>query len=257
MWAKAGIDKSRISAITDEIGLSTLEAIAFAHYYGHAEHGDPQSGGPRQEGVFPAARRPRSRADADLFAREGLKVSFVNTSLLKFTWPGTEPARKRNETPEARERRLAAEKARFDRRLDDAQLAIRCAQIMGCDKIRVFGGTRVADPPSMYQRIADELGERSANWPSARKVYFLLENEGSQNCGHEPGTGRRAETGALEMDRIQLGPEQRPWHGSRLPRRLQRAPQGAHDELADQGPGHHAAQSARGLEDHHHGTQQR
>src|SRR4051812_35720427 len=34
LWGKAGIDKSRISAITDEIGLSTLEAIAFAHFYG-------------------------------------------------------------------------------------------------------------------------------------------------------------------------------------------------------------------------------
>jgi len=31
--AKVRIDKSRISAITDEIGLSTLEAIAFAHFY--------------------------------------------------------------------------------------------------------------------------------------------------------------------------------------------------------------------------------
>ena len=28
---KTHLDKSRISAITDEIGLSTLEAIAFAH----------------------------------------------------------------------------------------------------------------------------------------------------------------------------------------------------------------------------------
>ncbi len=28
------IDKSRISAITDEIGLTTEESIAFAHHYG-------------------------------------------------------------------------------------------------------------------------------------------------------------------------------------------------------------------------------
>src|SRR4029077_12146515 len=33
MGAKTHLDKSRISAITDEIGLSTLEAIAFAHHY--------------------------------------------------------------------------------------------------------------------------------------------------------------------------------------------------------------------------------
>src|SRR6266581_8096894 len=34
MAAKTHLDKTRISAITDEIGLSTLEAIAFAHHYG-------------------------------------------------------------------------------------------------------------------------------------------------------------------------------------------------------------------------------
>ena len=80
------------------------------------------------------------------FAKEGLKVSFVNTGLLKFTWPGTEPSRRRPETPEARDKRLASEKLRWDQRMEDFQKAIRCAHIMGCDKVRVFAGTRVADP---------------------------------------------------------------------------------------------------------------
>lgn len=179
MWAKAGIDKSRISAITDEIGLSTLESIAFAHYYGltNIEIRNPADRGKKEYALLPEAE---IKADADLFAKEGLKVSFVNTSLLKFTWPGTEPARKRTETPEAREKRLASEKSRWDRRMEDAQLAIRCAHIMGCDKIRVFAGTRVEDPKSMQERIADTLGEVS-KLAEREKVYFLLENEGSQN----------------------------------------------------------------------------
>ena len=179
LWAKAGIDKSRISAITDEIGLSTPEAIAFAHFYGlsNIEIRNPAERGRKEYALLPEAE---IKADADLFGKEGLKVSFVNTSLLKFTWPGTEPARRRQETPEAREKRLATEKARWDRRMDDAQLAIRCAHIMGCDKIRVFAGTRVEDPKSMYQRIADALGELS-KLAEREKVYFLLENEGSQN----------------------------------------------------------------------------
>lgn len=179
MWAKAGIDKSRISAITDEIGLSTLEAIAFAHYYGlqNVEIRNPADRGRKEYFLLPEAE---IKADADLFAREGLKVSFVNTSLLKFTWPGSEPARKRNETPEARERRLASEKARWDRRMDDIQLAVRCAHIMGCDKVRVFSGTRVAEPSTMYQQIADMLGEVS-RIGEREDIYFLLENEGSQN----------------------------------------------------------------------------
>ena len=175
--AKTRIDKSRISAITDEIGLSTEESIAFAHHYGlqNVEIRNPP--GKREYFTLTEAE---IKADADLFAKEGLKVSFVNTSLLKFTWPGMEPARKRQETPEAREKRLEAERARWDRRAEDAMKALRCAQIMGCDKVRVFAGTRVEDPKSVYQRVADEIGELS-KLAEREKIYLLLENEGSQN----------------------------------------------------------------------------
>jgi len=175
--AKTHIDKSRISAITDEIGLSTLEAIAFAHYYGMQNVEIRNSPGKKEYYVLPEAD---IKADADLFAREGLKVSFVNTGLLKFTWPGTEPARRRTETPEARDKRLAAEKVRWGQRMEDLQRAIRCAQIMGCDKVRVFAGTRVENPAGLYQVIADTLGEMS-KLAEKEKVYLLLENEGSQN----------------------------------------------------------------------------
>jgi len=177
MAAKTHIDKSRISAITDEIGLSTLEAIAFAHFYGMQNVEIRNPPGKKEYFTLPEAE---IKADADLFAREGLKVSFVNTSLLKFTWPGTEPARRRTETPEARDKRFAAEKARWDLRMEDFQKASRCAHIMGCDKVRVFAGARVADPTTVYQTIADTLGEMS-KLAEKEKVYLLLENEGSQN----------------------------------------------------------------------------
>jgi hypothetical protein len=175
--AKTRIDTSRISAITDEIGLSTLEAIAFAHHYGMQNVEIRNPPGKREYFTLP---EPEIQADAGLFAREGLKVSFVNTSLLKFTWPGAEAARRRTETPEARDKRLAAEKVRWDQRMEDFQKVIRCAHIMGCDKVRVFAGTRVAEPATVYQRIADTLGEMS-RLAEKEKVYLLLENEGSQN----------------------------------------------------------------------------
>ena len=182
LGAKNRIDKTRISAITDEIGLTTDESIAFAHKYGmhNVEIRNPPKNEPTAKKEYFTLTEPEIKADAILFSKEGLKVSFVNTSLLKFTWPGTEPARKRNETPEAREKRLANEKARWDRRMDDLQKAIHCSQIMGCDKLRVFAGTRVEDPKTMYQQIADTLGEMS-KVAEKEKVYLLLENEGSQN----------------------------------------------------------------------------
>ena len=177
MAAKTHLDPSRISAITDEIGLSTLEAIAFAHFYGlqNVEIRNPP--GKKEYFTLP---EPEIKADAELFAKEGLKVSFVNSSLLKFTWPGTEPARRRTEAPEAREKRLAAEQLRWDQRMDDLRKVIRCAHIMGCDKVRVFAGARVADPAAVYARIADTLGQMSI-LAEREKVYLLVENEASQN----------------------------------------------------------------------------
>jgi sugar phosphate isomerase/epimerase len=176
-----GWDKSRISAITDEIGETTDDSIAFAHKYGltNVEIRDRRLDGKRKE--YFTLSEAEIKADALRFQKEGLKVSFVNTSLLKFTWPGTEPARRRQETPEAREKRLAAEKARWDRRLDDLRSAIRCAHIMGCDKVRVFTGTRIEQAQTMFPRIAETIGSEFAAVAEKEKVYLLLENEGSQN----------------------------------------------------------------------------
>jgi len=172
------MDKTRISAITDEIGKTTDESIAFAHQYGleFVEIRNPP--GSRKE--YFALPEPEIKADATRFASEGLKVSFVNTSLMKFTWPDMQPARQRQEDAAARDKRLASEKARWDRRMDDLHAAIRCAQIMGCDKVRVFTGTRTADPASQFPRIAETVGKMAATAEN-EKVYLLIENEGSQN----------------------------------------------------------------------------
>ena len=177
-WARSRIDKSRISAITDEIGLSMDEAIAFAHRYGlqFVEIRNPP--GSRQE--YFALTEPEIKADALRFRNEGLKVSFVNTSLLKFGWPESEPVRRRPEEPPAREKRLASEKALWDRRMEDLHKALRCAQIMGADKVRVFTGSRVADPKTMFPRIAEVLGELALA-AEKEKIYLLIENEASQN----------------------------------------------------------------------------
>jgi L-ribulose-5-phosphate 3-epimerase len=176
--ARNRIDKSRIGAITDEIGLSTDEAIAFAHQYGlqFVEIRNPP--GSRKE--YFSLSEPEIKVDALRFRNEGLKVSFVNTSLLKFGWPGSEPVRRRPEEPAAREKRLASEKALWDRRMEDLQKALRCAQIMGADKVRVFTGSRVAAPETMFPRIADVLGEMALA-AEKEKIYLLIENEGTQN----------------------------------------------------------------------------
>jgi len=172
------MDKSRISAITDEIGMSTDESIAFAHQYGLSFVEIRNPPGSRKE--YFTLSEAEIKADALRFAREGLKVSFVNTSLMKFPWPGSEPARTRPEEPAAREKRLAAEQARWDRRMEDLAKVLRCAQIMGCDKVRVFTGTRMTDPKTMYPRIVETLGEMALR-AEKEKISLLIENEASQN----------------------------------------------------------------------------
>jgi sugar phosphate isomerase/epimerase len=176
--ARSRFDKTRISAITDEIGKSTDESIAFAHRYGlkFVEIRNP----PGDKREYFTLSEPEIKMDAVRFANEGLKVSFINTSVLKFTWPGTELARRRPEDAAAREKRLAAEKARWDRRGEDLDKAIRCAHTMGCDRVRVFTGSRVADPPALYPRIAETLADLAVK-AEREKVYLLVENEASQN----------------------------------------------------------------------------
>jgi L-ribulose-5-phosphate 3-epimerase len=175
-----GWDKTRISAITDEIGLTTDDAIAFAHKYGLTNIEIRARMESSKKEYFQCSEA-EIKADALRFQKEGLKVSFVNTGLLKFTWPETEPARRRPETPEAREKRLATEKARWDRRNDDLRKAIQCAHIMGCDKVRVFTGTRIEQPQTIFARIAEVIGSEMAAIAEKEKIYLLLENEGSQN----------------------------------------------------------------------------
>jgi len=178
LHARTVIDKSHISAITDEIGLSTDDAIAFAHKYGLQWVELRNEPSLRKE--YFTLPEAQVKADALRFQREGLKISFINTSLLKFSWPGTEPHRARPETPEAREKRLATEKTRWDNRMDDLHKALECAHIMGCDKVRVFTGNRLDEPASLYPRIAEVLGEMALT-AEKEKVYLLIENEGSQN----------------------------------------------------------------------------
>jgi L-ribulose-5-phosphate 3-epimerase len=177
-WAKSKWDVSRLSVITDEAANTPEEAIAFAHQYGLKCIEIRNPPGDRRE--YFQLTEPELRVEAARFKREGLSVSFVNTSLMKFTWPGSEPARMRPETPEVREKRLASEQARWDNRMKDLQSAITCAQIMGCDKVRVFAGTRVAEPKSQFQRTADTIGEMS-KLAEKEKIHLLLENEGSLN----------------------------------------------------------------------------
>jgi sugar phosphate isomerase/epimerase len=163
LWARSHWDRSRISAITDEIGATADDAASFAHDAGMLFVEVRNQPGSNRE--YATGREADMQATAAHLANENLKVSMVNTSLLKFAWP---------DGPSA------PDQSRWDRRMDDLQKALRCAQVMGADKLRVFVGTRVPDPSSMFPRIAATLSEMATEC-ERQKVVLLLENDPDTN----------------------------------------------------------------------------
>lgn len=178
LQGKNRIGRSRISAISDEIARSPAGAIAFARQYGLSWL--ELRGVPGGKGAYESMPEPELRAAAKEFAENGIRISYLDASLLKFSLPGTEPVRRKPETEEARAKRLKRDGAQFERRMDDLAGAIKAAHILGTDKIRVFTFSRVEEPIKLLPRVAQIL-EPVVNLAAKEKVHLLVENEGSCN----------------------------------------------------------------------------
>lgn len=151
--AKGHITKARISAITDEIGRTQTDAIAFAKQYGLQWvelRNDPESG----KEFASLSEAELKRYAAELGANK-LKVSLLKTSLLKSS-PDSSGAK------EALARAIAA------------------ARILGTDNIRIFSGPRAEQPAKAIPDIARTIGDLASVAETAR-MRLLIENEPSQN----------------------------------------------------------------------------
>jgi len=157
--AKARITKSRISAITDEIGNTQTDAVAFAKRY--ALQWVELRNLPGSDHEFAFLSEPELKRYAAELAANKLKVSLLKTSLLKFSWNDDK---------------------RWDRRKDDLARVIAAAQILGTDKVRIFSGARVANPATAYSAIVKTMEELAPLAENAR-IRLLIENEPSQNIG--------------------------------------------------------------------------
>jgi sugar phosphate isomerase/epimerase len=179
LWGKRHFDRSRLSAITDEIGKTPDESIAFAKQYG-LQWVELRSVPGGKEYIY--QDEATLKATAASLRSNGLKVSFLNSSLMKFPWPGIEPARRRQESAEAAAKRKAADGVRYEKRMEDLKKALHAAQILGVDKLRIFTGSRAVEPRQHFARIADIIGEMGFA-AEKEKVHLLVENEGSCNVG--------------------------------------------------------------------------
>jgi sugar phosphate isomerase/epimerase len=158
--AKTHITRSRVSAITDEMGHTQEDALAFAKQYPLQWVELRNVPGSNQE--FASLSEPELNRYAAELAANKLKVSLLRTSLLKFSW--------------------GADDKRWDRRKKDFARAVAAAEVLGVDKIGIFTGARVANPAAVYSNIVQTLEEMIPRAEDA-KIRLLIENDPSQNVG--------------------------------------------------------------------------
>jgi L-ribulose-5-phosphate 3-epimerase len=158
--AKTRITKARVSAITDEMGRTQEDAVAFAKQYPLQWIDLRNIPGSTQE--FASLSEPELKRYAAELAANKLKVSLLRTNLLKFSWD--------------------ADGKRWDRRKQDFARAVAAAEALGVDKIGIFTGARQANPQAVYSNIVQTLEEMIPRAEDA-KMRLLIENDPSQNIG--------------------------------------------------------------------------
>jgi sugar phosphate isomerase/epimerase len=178
LWAGKRIDRSRFSALTDEIGNTEDEAFAFAKQYGLRWVEIRSLPGTKRD--YQELPGSELRAFARRIRDHGLKVSFLDAPLLKFTLPDFEPVGRPTDTAEQRAKRMADGKLLLARRMDDLRRAMETAEILGTRKIRVFTFHRVRERDKVMPRVAEILAEM-AEAAGRRGIHLLVENEGSCN----------------------------------------------------------------------------
>lgn len=115
----------------------------------------------------------------ELLAKYQMKVSVVDSPYFKTLLPGTQ-----SRFSDSKADPLQSEFAKQDAILERA---IARAKDFGTDKVRIFAFLRVADPHSVFERVAKEL-DRSAAVAKRQGIRLVLENEFSCNVA----TGRES-----------------------------------------------------------------
>ena len=181
--APSRIDRSRISAISDEVAMSPEESIAFAHHFGlqWLELRDVP-GLPGQQKPYFFLPEDELRSHARMFRDGGIKISFINTNLLKKGLPGAVLVSRKPLTPEAQAHQAAVAQDEYDHRFENLAKCIRSAHAFDCPYVRIFTFLRVEHPGEIYDRVANIIGEM-AEKARAEGILLLAENEPSCNVG--------------------------------------------------------------------------
>ena len=108
----------------------------------------------------------------DLLAKYGLRVSVIDSPYFKTALPGTN-----SKFEEGKRDPLQSD---FSRQQEVLERAIARARDFGTDKVRIFAFLRVADPKTVFDRVAQEL-DKTATMVKGENIRLVLENEFSCN----------------------------------------------------------------------------
>ena len=173
------IGLSRLSAISDEIAVTPEGAIAFAKLYNMQWLELRNVPG---EGVeYSRLDEAKLKQAARTFKEAGIRISFLNTGMLKFSLPGTDIKTNRPETAEQKKTRTERDQKKFDERMKWLADSVRACHILEVKDVRVFAFQRTAEPDRTYQRVADVIGEMAVV-AEREGIRLLLENETSCNA---------------------------------------------------------------------------
>lgn len=164
--------------MTDEIAASEQEAFAFTRQY--QLQWVELRGVPGANTDYVDLPAGELRAFTGRLRDNGLRVSFLDAPLLKFTLPDVKPIWRPSDTAEQRARRLEIGRRRLAHGIEDLRKALETAEIVGAPAVRVFTFHRVQDREKLMPRVAEILAGM-AEVAGKRGIRLLIENEGSCN----------------------------------------------------------------------------
>jgi L-ribulose-5-phosphate 3-epimerase len=166
-WA-ADVKQFKLGVITDEVTQDFEKALLWAKGYGL---GWVELRFVWNKYVTDFAADDVTRAK-ELLAKHGMKVSVVDSAYFKTLLPGTQSKFSEGKA-DPLQSDLSQQAAILER-------AIARAKDFGTDKVRIFSFLRLADPNTVFDRVAKEL-ERTAEIAKRENIRLVLENEFSCN----------------------------------------------------------------------------
>jgi len=176
----SGSNVSHLAAINDEIGLTPEETISFAKQYGIQWLEMRGAQVPKKLQYCETTPESALRDTRKRLSDAGIRVSALDSSLLKFTLPGTVSAKREDFYVRYFAELGLNDESLFRDRSEMLKRTIASAHALGTQNIRIFSFWRVEDPTPLYPRIADILAEM-AEIARKEKCRLVIENETSTN----------------------------------------------------------------------------